>query len=153
MPKLVLFTACEKPLIGADNSLSLINILHSVKVFPAQEPLPPDAVANSNWFIVALWKKEPDDNGGRFQQRVTITDPTSTVRLQMLTEFEFPKGYHRNISRVQGFPASPVGDYTLQISVRNMKQETWIEAASFPLRVEVHLRESQKPTPSSTTTH
>ena len=149
MPKVVLAVACEKPIIGADNTLSLITVLHSIKVFPAGKD-PSGNALMTNWHVVTLWRREPMESGStRFQQRLTITNPEGKTTFQALTEFEIPRWFHRNINRIQGFPAQD-GDYNINIAVRDMKQESWTEGASFPLRIEVH-----KPVtaPSTPTTH
>jgi hypothetical protein len=126
--------------------------LHSVKLVRASDgPLPPNAVSGTNWHVVTLWQKEAGDEVERFQQRITITDPLGTARFQMLTEFELPKEFHRNIGRINGFPVSPEGDYTVEVSVRNLKEDTWRHGSSFPLRVAFHKAESPKVSSPETT--
>lgn len=140
MPKLLLFVPCEKPLLGADNSLSLINILQSVTTIQTSEDLDDRAKAatGSDWYVVAVWQQEPGDGGSRFQQRVTMTDPEGKEHLQTLTEFDMPKLYHRNLGRIHGFPAVRAeGECLLTVSVRNMKDKEWTDKGTYPLKVNI----------------
>jgi hypothetical protein len=144
----MLFVPCEKAIIGADGSLSIVNVLqNAVLTIPPSESLDPNTIVGHEWQVVSLWQQEPGDQGERFQQRVTMTDPTGTLRLQSFTEFDLPKTYHRNISRIQGFPVTPEGEYTLRLSIRNVKTNDWVEKASYPLLVAI--RSSDAPTSQS----
>lgn len=160
MPRLILFVPCEKPLVGADSMLSLINVLQSITVVPTDADeakgtgLP---IGTTTWHIVTVWQREPGDDaeGVRFQQRVTMTGPDGKVLLQTLGEFAMPKPYHRNLGRIEGFPVLPEGEYTLTASVRNANDSEWTEKGTYPIRINSNRVLEQKPTtPSSkTTTH
>jgi len=137
MPKLVLFAPCEKAIIEqGSNTFSLISILQDLNVpIPAGQTVPKDAFGFQRWYIVALWHRESGDEGKRFQQRVTVTDPNGQVPLESVAEFEMAKRFHRAIIKVDGFPVSVPGDHSLGIAIREVKQDEWIQIASFPLRV------------------
>lgn len=157
MPRLILFVPCEKPLIGADNSLSLINVLQSITLIPASDEAKEAGTPVSPWHIVAMWMREAGDDseGVRFQQRVTMTGADGRVLLQTLTEFAMPKLYHRNMGRIEGFPVLPEGEYTLAVSVKNVNDTEWIEKGTYPIRINPHRSLEHKSTtpPSKLATH
>lgn len=152
MPRLLLFVPCEKPMVGADNSLSLINVLQSITLTPVKGDDAKDAnVAGvTTWHVVTVWQREHGEaEGVRFQQRVTMTDPNGTLLLQTINEFEMTKLYHRNLGRIEGFPVLPGGEYLLAVSVRNTKDTEWTEKGIYPLRVISQRALEQKSSPSS----
>lgn len=141
MPRLLLFVPCERPLLGADNSLSLINVLQTVNLVLSSGELQelrekPEPAQVSAWYVISVWQQEPGDEGARFEQRVTLTDPDGEVRIEALTEFELVKPYHRNMGKIQGFPVfhSP-GECTLSVSLRKIGDLTWVQRGTYPLRI------------------
>lgn len=139
MPNLLVFAPCERVIIEqGTNTVSLIGLLQGMSVeVPAD--LPKDALAPQQWFAFALWQREETDHGRRFQQRVTLESPGGRHVIDVLTDFEMSKDFHRNIGAIPGFPISESGVYTLRLAFREMSTETWTTAGAFPIPL-IHTR-------------
>lgn len=138
MPTLVLSVPCEKPILGADNSLSLINVMHAITVnVVTNDNLDETAIGLGEWHNVTIWRREPGDENKRFQQRMIITDPTGKARYQSLAEFEMTKPFHRHVTKVTGLPLVPEGGYTIHVSIHELDFDQWTECGAYPLEITV----------------
>lgn len=118
MPKLVLFVACEKAIYDQEKSLSLIGIVQELTVqVPEMGHLPsPGTSAAFKWDIVSIWASQPDDVGKRFEQRVALLDPQGKqTDVSATLGIEVTGPYHRNLTKVFGFPISSAGRHTLKL--------------------------------------
>lgn len=137
MPRLILFAPCERVIIeqGA-NTLSMISILQDLSAsIKAGTPPDPKAVAPQRWYALAMWRKEPSDDGKRFEQRTALIAPGGEPKIEAFSEFEMQKRTHRVIVQIDGFPVFPPGDYTLTAELREVGRKQWVPAGSFPVTV------------------
>ena len=139
MPKLLLFAPCERLIVehGA-NTVSLISVLQeiTVPVAPAAEGIPPDLIAATTWYVVALWLREDGEDPKRMlRQRAEVESPNGKVVLRMLTEFDLSRESHRNINVIQGLPVGVPGRYQLKLALTAVDEDNWVEIASYPFFV------------------
>lgn len=141
---------CEKALIGADNGLSLINVLQSVTVLTGSAGQEMDeatkAAARREWTVVSIWQREPGDEGQRFEQRMALIDAGGKAHMQGVTEFELTKTFHRLMGRIPGFP-SDAGEYTLVVSLKRADEQEWAQKGQYPLLVTTRQIGTEAPTP------
>lgn len=135
MPRLLVFVPAEKVLIDSeDNTIGLVGILGGLNV-PAPEPLPEDAGAPVRWNVLALWKRQPEDEGRQYEQRVQLVSPSGRVLVEGLQTFQMVTSSQRNRLRIDGFPVAEEGEHTLALSLRDAGEETWRDIADYPLAV------------------
>jgi hypothetical protein len=133
MPRLLLFLPCERAIIDrSDNTVSLISVMQQLNA-DVLTGMPKNAKATQRWNAVAVWMTQPGDEGKRFQQRVTLTNPDGKLMLQALTEFEMTKHFHHTIGRVGNFPIGVPGVYELGLDIRELGQEQWTPVSAFPV--------------------
>lgn len=149
MPSLLMFAPCERVIIGqGDNSLSLIGVLHSLRILDptTKEPLSPIF----SWAALTMWKKEPGDEGVSFTQRVALHSPTDQILIESVTAFTVEKGWHRVVNLFRGLPLKETGTHLLKLSLRVGEAGEWREIAAFPLTIAAPLPAT---TPASSRTH
>jgi hypothetical protein len=135
MPKLLLFTPCEKIIIDSEGgTLTLVSITHQIRyaAMPGEE-VPANAAIPLQWTIVSMWEKEPGDEEIQFEQRFTIIRKDETIVLEQLIPWKFEKEVQRVFLRVVGFPIV-TGRLRLILWLRK-SGEQWTEMASCPLEV------------------
>lgn len=128
---------CERALIGSDNnSLSLINVLYSLRVLAStEEENLPDGAFNA-WSVVTVWRREAGDEGKRFQQELRITNPNNEIAARAFVEFDMLKPFHRTIGSLKGFLFTGDGDYTMTILVKEVGQSSdGTVAHTYPIEV------------------
>lgn len=138
MPKLILFAPCQKVIVSAqDNTASLISIIETFTIaIPEGADIPTDAVMPMNWSIFSMWELSEGEEGKSFEQRVDFLLPDGRNPLENATttiDFQPHSNRVRNVFEVKGFPIPPQGHSLLNLSVREMGQESWQEVASFPI--------------------
>lgn len=84
------------------NRLSLFNTLEEFQT-------PGFPLLISKCCAVALWQKEPDDEGRDFQCVLRIILPTGQTH-QLETNFRMANPRHRIINRIQGLPILAAGE-------------------------------------------
>jgi hypothetical protein len=144
--KLLVFAPCEKHIISAEKTASLISVIEGLKI-ELGEPLPDDASLPMKWSIVSLWHRvgeaEPDT---RFQQRVEVIAPKGTTIATV--EQGFPVSNenqnYRNIAEILGFPIQD-GEMLLRLSLRQRPEQEWEQVAEYPVSIFVTVKE-QVPT-------
>ncbi len=79
MPRLVLFTACERVIIDVNGPVSLIGIFQRMR-YPVQgAPLPDKAVAPNQWAVFSLWETEPHEREKDFKQTIRVYAPDGSL--------------------------------------------------------------------------
>jgi hypothetical protein len=138
MPELVLFVACERPIVDQfDNNLSLISVLTNIDVpVPAGETVPEDARTFLNWGAVAVWSRSEEEEDLPFEQRIDLLLPNGRIDiLDSIVEFSLGEGFHRNLVTIQGFPIGFEGTCRLRLGYRHKGEEDWSIVSQFPVKV------------------
>jgi hypothetical protein len=133
VPKLLLFAPCQRVLFDQHQNISLIEILEQIEV-PVPENMPKGAQAPINWEILVVWSKVPEDEGRTFEQDIMLMAPDGTMASHIKTQFAMATRMHRNIATIYGFPIAQAGEYSLDLKLKDMQNETvFTLETSFPL--------------------
>jgi hypothetical protein len=144
MPKLLLFTPCEKVIISQEGQMSLITIVDGFNVSMSAEEydnLPDDAVAQIAWDIVTKWSREDseEEEPAHWEQRIQVFTPSGRVSTNAKTGIDLVSNLGmRNVLRVNGFPIRPLGRCKILLSLRKAgdNDASWQEIASYPVKVQ-----------------
>ncbi len=139
MPKLLLFSPCEKIIIADDHTVSLITIFEKIQIqlpMSEDEKLPENALIPLKWFVYSLWLKEPGDEGKTFEQFVDISFPGERSIKSEIIEFRITKERHRNVILMPTFPVTPPGLASIKLNLREHGQQDWILRGDYPLEIE-----------------
>lgn len=139
MPKLLWVIPCQRAIVSAQNTVTLIDVLEEVQippppdnlvVDPSQPPLIPIRFAT-----VSLWERASETDAGRTDARLRLLSPSRkqigglefTIELAVTPRF-------RAIAEAAGVPYSGPGYYTVHIEIKH--GERWRRAGStgFTLR-------------------
>ena len=118
MPKLLVFTACEKIVIDDKNNPSLIMLLNAVTVTPSAptaKDIPKDAVGPKEWAIYASWEREEGDENKSYTQCLQILWPDGNEFQRHALPFEFTKRNQQNRVQMMGFPIGQLGLLTVNL--------------------------------------
>jgi hypothetical protein len=139
VPKLLLFTPCERAIVDETNNLSLISVLEIITL--EQIPgvsFPPHFAIPLNWAAVSLWKREAHDaDDAHFQQRFRIVycGTPETVVVENVSDFVFgDKANHRLTGKMNAFQIVGFGTYELRAELKTATSE-WLHVATFPISV------------------
>jgi hypothetical protein len=127
MPAILLFTVCERVIIGADKTISLISILTganlTVNLAGLEQFIEPDTQAPVNWELVSIWSRmpnDPDPVGTKYQQHGAIFTPSGRLIPLRAIEFEFGDASistHRTVGKVPQFPIAEEGVYAIAVGL------------------------------------
>ncbi len=138
MPRLTFFLVCEKTLLTQDDLMSLIQVIENIDVAISPDTvLPPEARAPISWSIVSLWRKEPEEDGLVFEQRVDIAMPDGSEETINISRFEMEheRQGHRVVLTAFGFPVT-AGLYRITLKVREADgEQDWLDVAEYPITV------------------
>jgi hypothetical protein len=140
MPKVLLFVPCEKVIVDRDNTLSLISVLETITInIPRSEQanLPKGAAVPLRWYALSLWRREPEDEGRRYEQRTRFVrdgDDLLPVNVQPIPFLVAYKTF-RNVVTLNGFPIVPEGECLIRLAIREAGQGIWREVAEYPIYV------------------
>lgn len=130
MPKLIMFTPCEKIIIDDNNTASLIAIMHGVTASsPADKEIPKNAVAPKEWAIYTSWMREQGDETKSFEQKLQILWPDGTEFHVHSLPFKIPESIHQNRVGVIGFPIGQRGP---------LKVKMWVESGGTKISETYH---------------
>lgn len=139
MPKLIALVACEKIIIGDDNSVSLISIFQDLTI---TVPVPPEGESLADlkiplvWSVFSLWRREPGDEGKLFEQKLELVHAGGKVSFENVLQFRMTALVHRNRVGVLGIPVRPIGDWTLKLYIRPADNEgAWALAGEYPMSI------------------
>ena len=136
MPRLLIFTPCERVIYGTDNSLSLINVFHGMTLnIVENDPIPPGASFQFRWSVFTMWLKQPEDEGMDYKQRVVLRDNAGGSLVESVTPFVMKKPAHRITASFPGFPLAPGTDYKLELALSSEQDAEWKIVSDFPLSV------------------
>ena len=88
------------------------------------------------WDTLSLWLKIPSDEGRTFEQDEMLIAPDGTMVSHTKQQFSMATRIQRNLTTVFGFPVGQVGEYSLEMKLKDMANEgVFIFETSFPLTV------------------
>ena len=136
MPRLILFGMCKKAITDRDDfSVSMITLLHGLTA-NSEEPITPDAVIPFDWSIVTGWIKAPEDDGKTFEQRIQIHMPDGTQTGEAVIAFKISKRSHHNTTNGNAFPVGQIGEYHIQLWLREVAEgKEWEHISDYPFEV------------------
>ncbi len=139
MPRLLLFAPCDNVLLsGETQSASLIIVLSQI-VFQAAlpDPLPPNAAAPMRWCTFSQWEMGESEVGIEHAQKVSLIGPDGSEKIANTVTFigEQDKPVHRVVVTNFGFPIVAAGIYRLKLSYQRTGEESWVDAADYPLQI------------------
>lgn len=136
MPRLILFGMCKKAITDRnDSTVSLITLLYGITA-NSEEPIPPDAAIPFDWSVVTAWVRSPEDEGKTFEQRIEIHMPDGTTTGEAVTTFKVSARSHSNTINGNAFPVGQVGEYQIQLWLREVAEgEDWEHIADYPFEV------------------
>ena len=138
MPRLLLFAPCEKVIVDQNsNTISLISILQDFAVHvPPNVEVSEKAQVPFRWRALAIWHKQGEDEGKRFEQEVIFINPEGRSVGSATSFFEMSRPYHRTVADFPGFPISIFGLYEVKLYFREDREgEEKVEVASFPFSI------------------
>lgn len=118
MPKLHIFTLCEKVLIEANGVASLIGLFTIMEAHVPHEAgeIAKNAVIPKDWAVFSIWEWEDDDEGREYTQFFEVLFPDGEVFFRPPeTKFKMERGKRHQITgNVQGVPVGQQGKYIIQ---------------------------------------
>jgi len=139
LPKVLLFAPCERVLVNdLDNNISLITVLQEISIsITSPEKLPDESNVVTRWEILAVWIREPSDDGKRFEQVCTMSMPDGRNLTPFRVVFSMEKRAHRQVVTLRGFPVSKVpGECVLKLWLREDVEDAPLQqVAEFPLQL------------------
>ena len=140
MPRLLVFAPCLKAILDAnDGTMSIVSILAGLTMAR------PEGVTNSNalivsplsWSVGVLWERMAEDEGQRFEQRVTVIDAHGQTVTSIPTVMTMDTPAVSSIANIHGFPVGVEGTCIVNLELRNITQEMeehpWEHIASYPI--------------------
>lgn len=139
MPRVLIFAPCERAIVSNEGPLSLVSILEKLITTAPQAPTAEHATVPMRWFVVSVWIHEASDDGKTFEQMVRLIGRDGTTAMhtepaQFTTSAE--KTRFRFIGRMDQFPITD-GNLKLVLLYREVGAPDWIEAAEYPIDVEL----------------
>lgn len=138
MPRLLTFTACEKVIFDEKDGLpSLITLFDEIGIdIPQGESIPEETYLPKQWYVVAQWQKTAQDEGKRYEQRVSLVLPNGRGIHGSLITFDLQSKTHYNTVKTLAFPVWVAGELLILLSLRDLDHEsTWRELARFSITV------------------
>ncbi|MGO9269192.1 MAG: hypothetical protein ACLQOO_02855 [Terriglobia bacterium] len=119
MLKPYVFAICEKVVLDAKGTASLIALFNKVEVqiLPSIESVPPNAIAVTPWAIFVSWEIEPDDIGKKFLQVFEVFFPDGSLFHEQRIELVPQEGktHHQIHAQFQAFPIGQQGNYSVKM--------------------------------------
>jgi hypothetical protein len=127
MPKLLMFTACEKALIDVRQLPSLISIFQRMQLPTPDATLPENAISPIRWDVFALWQHTVEEVGLEYVQRVVAYKPNGDPFVESSVRFKVSHSddlQAKNIFELFGIPINEEG--TIRIT-------TWLNDSPEPV--------------------
>jgi hypothetical protein len=120
MPKPLLFVGCEKIILDAQGTATLVGVLQTLTVaLPPNVVVPKDAISPKEWGVFTMWTLTPEDSGVQFTQVIEMEWPDGRIFKKAEVPFKPEKGAVQQTSAsIIGFPIGQTG---------TLKLKTWLE--------------------------
>lgn len=137
MPSFLIFAPCEKVILAQNsNAISLISILQDLTIgLPADTQVPEEIAAPFRWYGFVMWKKEAEDEGKSYVQELELCRPDGATIATGESLFRITGSFHRATTEFLFFPVHQSGSYSLNLYLREDKEEKRKFIASFPLTI------------------
>jgi hypothetical protein len=136
MPRLLIFAACEKVDLDAEDLASLSRIMERIEVpFPNEAPLPRSVPMK--WETISVWIFDSGETGLYEQkEEMVTTDGTVFMRVdpRVLQSTKTGAPGVKIVSTMTAIPAIN-GRLELRLSYRKIGDPKWILAATYPVEV------------------
>lgn len=129
MPEHVFSTVARGRAIDAQsNVLSLFDVVEEIGApdFPAAVPV---------LHVVTLWKRQNNEEGMGFVQRIRVLDPDGKEVGHVDTSFRMEKPRHRVLCSLIMIPFKRTGCHRFDISIRSDGAQDWAQVCSYPVEV------------------
>lgn len=140
MPQLLAFLPCEIVIINDPNQTpSLINVLIEITMGQLPDIVPENAAVPFRWCVFTQWKIAQDERARQWEQRSRMKNPAGQpIGMEHVAQFavaggEPLKAVHRMIGQLDRFPILPAGEYQLEVAIREIGTEAWIEQHDYPI--------------------
>jgi hypothetical protein len=121
MPRLQVFTACEKVIVDAKGIPSLINLFQRMDVQLQDVPLPKDTIVPGRWAIFCSWQLSPEELGKDFIQHTRVNKPDGTVFSEFNQPFKLESELDLQCRTYVDIHGMPIGQHG------RIEIVTWIE--------------------------
>lgn len=134
MPKPLIFVPCEKIIINElDNTVSLITVIDTVTIaVQGDAGIPEDTLVPQKWHIYTLWHRTLGEEGKSYEQRITLLNPNGTEIINEIRPFTLIEVKHQIVINVGSIPVGVAGQYNINLSIRELGQDTFNEIISYP---------------------
>lgn len=138
MVRLYIFAVCDKVILDASNTASLISLFNEVhmKIPEGSNEIPGNSVSPKEWAVFTSWKHDSEDAGEGYEQLLQVLYPDGSVFKESKVEFSISpeKTHHQVTFNLLGFPTGRPGSCHVRILFqRNGK--TLLEPDPVELRV------------------
>jgi hypothetical protein len=146
MPKLYVFAVCEKVILDASGTPSLIALFNEMKaVIPSDVELPSNAVGPKDWAIFSTYEWEDTDEGKEYRQFIEIVYPDGKLFTPpQENKFVMQRDKRQqSTAQLSGFPLGQQGLYTVRL---------WLQHGDAiiigPLETHIKMRHERQENPS-----
>jgi len=112
MPKLKVFTVCDKVIMDHLGVPSLIGIFQRMNIRLQDAPIPDNALAPVRWSIFTLWQHTPEEKDIEFVQLTEVFTPKGIKYAEVTSKFMITKPgdlQSKNQIEIFGLPISDEG--------------------------------------------
>ena len=117
MPKLLIFTPCEKVIISQDeNKPTLVAIFDEWSgEYTASKPTEKGALLPVRWSVFTMWQQEEGDESKEYRLTLKIRSPSGDVSIETAIEFQLKQRTHRNTFHMNGLPIADPGVWDCEL--------------------------------------
>lgn len=125
---------CSQAIIDRDsNNVSLQSVIEQITIADAPKP---DGIIPLSLQVMTLWARSDFDVPSQGQARLSLLLPSGELAKEFETVLDLSEARRlRTGLRMEGFPASESGRYTLRVEFRNEGEELWRFGAAVPIEV------------------
>jgi hypothetical protein len=118
MPFLNVLCTCERIIIDASGTPSLISLFQRMDLQLAEVSFPEDMVAPAKWVIFCMWQLTADEVGREFVQHTKIIRPNGVVVQEAIQPFQSPSDVDlqiRTFIEMSGMHVGQEGHFRIQV--------------------------------------
>lgn len=134
-----ILAVCDRVILDANNTASLISLFNEIHVKVAAEnaEIPGNAVAPKEWAVFTSWEYLPEDIGTGYIETIQVIYPDGTVYKEHQVPFELNenKRLHQVTLNIAGFPIGQEGMYHLKMWLDRNGQRVY-EAAPIGIKMQ-----------------